>query len=131
MNNTANQKPIILLAEDSEDLALVIVNSIKKAGFHIIHVNNGVEALHVLEGDAEVAVFITDIMMPGIHGLDLIDIAKKKDILPPTLIVSAKRQEADILAGIELGALDYLTKPFSPAVLSAKIKALFSTNDVM
>lgn len=114
----------ILVVEDEKDILDMIVFTLTKEGFKARGVLSGEEVF------AEVArqlpdLILLDLMLPGIDGLEvcrrLRRDAKLGDIV--IIIVSAKTEEADIVAGLELGANDYITKPFSPKVLTARVRA--------
>lgn len=119
------QKPRLLLIEDEEDIAALIKLQADISGYKL-HVEvdglNGYSAVVREKPD----LVILDIMLPGQSGLDvcrkLKNNAETKDI--PVIMISAKSEEIDVVLGLELGADDYVTKPFSPKVLFSRIRAV-------
>ncbi len=114
---------MILIVEDELEIAELVRFHVEREGFVGRIVQSGRIALQVVESDPPDLILL-DLMLPDLDGLEVCRRLKYKnetrDI--PILIVSAKGDEADIVAGIELGADDYVTKPFSPKVLIARIK---------
>jgi len=118
-------KPTILIVEDEEDLREIIIYNLDREGYQTIGVETGEQGLEqaiVLKPD----LMILDLMLPGMNGIDVCKQLKqdKNTQTIPIIIVSAKGEEADIVSGLELGADDYLTKPFSPRILLARIRTV-------
>lgn len=112
----------ILIVDDEELIRNVIKEYSIYEGYTIFEAENGVEALEILEKQ-DIDIIILDIMMPKLDGFSTYkEIKKRKNI--PTIILSARSDEYDKLFGFELGVDDYLTKPFSPKELIARIKAI-------
>ena len=123
-------KNTVLIVEDEEDIRALLLYNLAKAGFSATAVESGEEALqHALADWPDL--IILDLMLPKMDGLsvcrELKSSDKTRDI--PIIIASAKGEEADIITGLEMGADDYLTKPFSPKVLIARIRALLRRTD--
>ena len=120
-----SQKKTILLIEDEEDIAALIKLQADIAGYKLYVETDGVNGLRAVERDRPDLV-ILDIMLPGQNGLDVCRKMKQnpelKDI--PVVIISAKNEELDIVLGLELGADDYVAKPFSPKILFSRVKAV-------
>lgn len=120
----------ILVVEDEKDILELITYNLTKNGFEVNGVTSGEQALKIARSDWPDLV-VLDLMLPGVEGLDVCRLmkgdAKTKNI--PIVIVTAKAEEADIVTGLELGADDYITKPFSPRVLVARIKAVLRRNE--
>ncbi len=117
-------KERILVVDDEEDILELVRYNLVKEGYHVIGALTGEDALK--KARAEVFdLIILDLMLPGIDGLDVAKKLKndKKTEHVPILMLTAKGEEADIVTGLELGADDYVTKPFSPRVLVARIRA--------
>lgn len=112
----------ILIAEDEQRLVDIIIEYLSKDGHKCIHAADGVDALAILKNNP-VDIVILDIMMPNIDGFSVCKITREMYSIP-IIILTAKSDESDKLKGYELGADDYMTKPFSPKVLSAKVRAL-------
>lgn len=115
----------ILIVEDEEALRELMSFNLTKAGYDVVEAENANDALIFLE-EITPDLVILDIMMPGLKGTQFLQIMKKspKYSYIPVIIVSARSSEADIVEGLELGADDYITKPFSMKVLIAKVKIL-------
>lgn len=114
--------PKVILAEDGQDHARILTAVLKKSGYEVLWFQNGTDTLdHLLKNEAP-DLLITDVMMPGMSGFELLARLKEESKLPPTIVLTAKQLEEDILRGLEAGALDYITKPFSPTVVLAKVK---------
>lgn len=112
----------ILLVDDEKNIRNLLAAYLKKEGYNILHSNNGKEALQILESTA-VQLVVLDIMMPVMDGFETLKhIRDKWDI--PVVMLSAKEEDEDKLLALGFGADNYETKPFSPKVLVAKIKAL-------
>lgn len=119
----ARQK--ILVVDDEPDILELIGYNLARHNFDMIGVASGEEAfLSVRKSLPDLVVL--DLMLPGIDGLDVCRRLKRdnRTVTVPVIILSAKGEEADVVIGLELGADDYLTKPFSPRVLMARIKAV-------
>lgn len=116
----------ILIVEDEADIANLVKFYLEKEGFLTNVAKSGSEALKLLKSEHPDLV-ILDLMLPEMDG---IEICKKVRSAPgttfiPILMLTAKAEESDIIVGLELGADDYVTKPFSPKALVARVKALF------
>lgn len=113
----------ILIIEDDLSIAELQKDYLEVAGFEVLICTDGREGLTVLEKAANAfCLLILDIMLPGLDGLEILrQIKADKDI--PVLLVSAKKEEIDKIKGLSLGADDYITKPFSPGELVARVKA--------
>ncbi len=118
-------KETILIVEDEKDIVKMLDYSLKKEGFKIISARNGEDALE-LTGSKHPSLILLDLMLPGIDGLEVCKTLKgeKETASIPIIMLTAKSQEADKIVGLELGADDYMTKPFSPKELIARIKAV-------
>jgi two-component system alkaline phosphatase synthesis response regulator PhoP len=118
-------KEPILVVDDEEDIRELIQYNLTKAGYSVVSASSGEEALTKAR-EAKPGAIILDIMLPGIDGLEVCRQLKGDAALKgvPIVIVSAKGEEADIVAGLELGADDYVSKPFSPGVLLARLKSV-------
>lgn len=120
-----SQKKRILLIEDEEDIAALIKLQAEISGYKLHVEVDGLNGLRAIEREKPDLV-ILDIMLPGQNGLDVCRKIKgnseTKNI--PVIILSAKGEELDVLLGLELGADDYIAKPFSPKILFSRIKAV-------
>ena len=116
----------ILIVEDERDIAQLVKLYLEKEGFHTNVAESGVEALKLIKSERP-DLLILDLMLPEIDG---IEVCKKIRTMPdtallPIIMLTAKAEESDTIIGLELGADDYVTKPFSPKALVARVKALF------
>jgi len=115
----------VLVVEDEEDIMEVIRFNLEKEGYEVHQALSGEKALQVIENNLPSLVLL-DLMLPGINGLDLCRIFKQNDRTKaiPVIMLTAKSEDADIVAGLEMGAEDYITKPFSPRVLLARVRTV-------
>lgn len=118
----------VLIIDDEKLIRDVIRNYCLNEGYFVLEAENGLEALNILPKN-HVDVIILDIMMPKMDGYTFFKEMKQKYSIP-TIVVSARNDEYDKLLGFELGIDDYLTKPFSPKELIARIKAITKRNSV-
>jgi two-component system OmpR family response regulator len=113
----------ILIVEDDTRTASFIMKGLKQAGFAAEHVPDGEDGLHrALTESYDAAVL--DIMLPKLDGLTLIDELRKRKVMIPVIILSAKRSVDDRIKGLQTGGDDYLVKPFAFSELLARIRAL-------
>jgi phosphate regulon transcriptional regulator PhoB len=115
----------ILVVDDEPDIASLVAYNLRKAGFAVSIAADGEEALAaVREGRFEL--ILLDLMLPGIHGMELCRILKNnpKTAQVPIIMLTASGEETDKIHGLETGADDYITKPFSPRELVARVKAV-------
>ncbi len=120
----------ILIIEDDPDIAQLIAMHVSEAGYQAIHADSGEQGLHEIE-TSSVDLLVLDLMLPGINGLEVCKKVRKQNERIPILMLTAKSTELDRVLGLELGADDYLTKPFSVVELMARIKALFRRVDAL
>jgi DNA-binding response OmpR family regulator len=112
----------ILLVEDEEDIATLVRTYLEKDGFRVIWAARGVEGLLALEQN-DIRLAILDLQLPDADGLDLCRAIRDRSRLP-IVILTARDEEIDRIVGLELGADDYVTKPFSPRELVARVHAV-------
>jgi len=120
----------ILVAEDQADIRDLIALNLRHAGYDVTPVADGRAALDS-QTDRSSDLLILDLMMPGLDGLEVCKALRAKGCAMPILMLTAKSTELDRVLGLELGADDYLTKPFSMAELLARVKALLRRADLM
>lgn len=120
----------ILIVDDEEDILELIRYNLEKEGYSITTATSGESAVR-LAGSASFDLIVLDLMLPGIDGLEVAKKLRKKNQTEniPIIMLTAKGEESDILTGLELGADDYVTKPFSPKVLAARIKSVLRRKD--
>jgi len=117
----------ILIVEDEADIQQLVSYNLIRAGFHVTCADTGEEALQALRGES-IDCILLDLMLPGLSGIEVCTEIKKGRAKEyshiPIIMLTAKGEEEDIVSGLECGADDYITKPFSPKVLLARIKAV-------
>jgi two-component system phosphate regulon response regulator PhoB len=124
------QKNQILLVEDEDLIRDMIVVALEEEGYAVHTANNGREAIDLLQNNDSTKVdfipdlIILDLMLPEVNGLDICRLLRYQGNIIPILIISAKGSETDRVLGLEVGADDYLTKPFSMRELIARTRAL-------
>jgi two-component system, OmpR family, alkaline phosphatase synthesis response regulator PhoP len=113
----------ILVVDDEEDIQELVKLCLQREGYEVLAVGTGDQALAVARS-RQPALIILDLLLPGLQGLDICKILKAdlKTRAIPIIILSAKSAESDIVTGLELGADDYITKPFSSKVLVARTR---------
>ena len=118
-------KPTILVVDDEEDIRELVELNLRREGYHVVMCETGEQALEQVSSQAPDAI-VLDLMLPGIDGLE---VCRRLKAEPKTrqiavVMLTAKGEEADIVTGLEIGADDYVTKPFSGKVLVARIRRL-------
>jgi len=117
-------KPVILIIEDDPEIRELLSHSFSRESWKLLQAKTGEEGLDILKTE-KVNCILLDIMLPGIDGLKVLkkirNIENCKNI--PIIMTTARSEEADIITGLELGADDYVVKPYSPKVLIARIRA--------
>ena len=120
----------ILVAEDQTDIRDLIALNLRQAGYAVTAVGDGQAAL-ASQNEHAADLLILDLMMPRLDGLEVCKALRAKGRNTPILMLTAKSTELDRVLGLELGADDYLTKPFSLAELLARVKALLRRSDLL
>ena len=115
--------PTILVVEDDANLVELLSMHLRDAGMRVEHAASGDEGLRKAQGDG-IATVILDLMLPGLDGLAVCRALRRAQNPVPILMLTARSEEMDTVLGLELGADDYMTKPFSPRELVARVKAL-------
>lgn len=112
----------VLVIEDDAHIWKIIEYKLKKEKHDLIWASDGLKALEILK-KIKPDLIISDIMIPYLDGLQILKEVKKNDELKtiPVIMLTSKAQEKDVIKGLELGAHDYLTKPFSPAELLLRV----------
>ena len=122
-----NQGGTVLLVEDEHSIGSMTRGYLERSGWRVVWVRSGEEALAEL-GRHQIRIVILDIRLPGIDGFDVARLVRTRSDVP-ILMLTARDEEPDRVAGLELGADDYLTKPFSPRELVARMKAVLRRTD--
>lgn len=113
----------VLVVEDDEKLAEMLSSFLKEEGFTVSMAHTG-EAALAQWAQKPVDLIVLDLMLPGAPGLEVLRELRRHETSPPVIILTARAEEADKLVGLELGADDYVTKPFSPRELAARIRTV-------
>ena len=118
-------KEKILIVEDEEDIRELVSYTLVKEGYRVEDVSSGEDALKKIK-EGVYDLIILDLMLPGIDGLEVCKLLKNNPQTAhiPIVMLTAKGEESDIVLGLEFGADDYITKPFSPRVLIARVRAV-------
>ena len=116
-------QPIILLVEDDPALALGLHDALSFEGYRVVHKCNGQDGLDAIHAESPNCV-ILDLMLPGLNGYQVCSQAREAGSTIPILMLTARGQEADKIRGLDVGADDYVTKPFSVGELLARVRAL-------
>ena len=114
----------ILIIEDHTDLANILSLNLLDLDYSVTHANDGLKGLNYLENESFDLV-VLDLMLPGMDGLEICRRIRNQNNYTPVLMLTSKSSEIDRVLGLEIGADDYVTKPFSVRELMARIKALF------
>lgn len=113
----------VLIVEDDAALARGIVSSLRLSGFAVDHEDNGADVLHLLREEAY-ALVVLDLGLPDQSGFDVLRSIRRSGLTTPVMVLTARSDVADRVLGLDLGADDYLAKPFDPAELEARVRAL-------
>ena len=114
----------VLVLEDESSIRGFIVINLRRAGYEVVEAETGEEALEKLQQNSDVRVALLDIMLPGIDGFEVCRRIRAGNSRIGIIMLTARSQEMDKVTGLMTGADDYVTKPFSPAELTARVDAL-------
>ena len=112
----------ILVVDDEESILELVAFNLTQAGYRVLTTKDGLEGL-ALARQEKPDLIVLDVMLPGLDGLEICRVLRKETAIP-ILMLTARKTESDKVIGLDLGADDYLTKPFSPRELVARIKAV-------
>jgi len=119
----------ILIIEDAPAIRMALEDDFKFEGYQVDSAATGPEGLEKAM-DLDLDMIILDLMLPGLNGLEICKELRRRDIGTPIIMLTAKSQQFDKVLGLELGADDYVTKPFSPFELHARVKALLRRAEI-
>lgn len=119
----------ILVVDDEHSIATLLKYNLEQAGYLVITAHDGEEAIHLAEIE-EPDFIVLDLMLPKLDGIEVCKILREKKMHVPILMLTAKDDELDKILGLELGADDYMTKPFSPREVIARVKAIFRRSNL-
>lgn len=114
----------VLVLEDEANIRGFIVINLRRAGYEVVEAESGEEALEKLKAQRDIRVALLDVMLPGIDGFEVCRRLRANDANIGIIMLTARSQEMDKVTGLMTGADDYVTKPFSPAELTARVDAL-------
>lgn len=116
----------IAVIEDDRDINELIAYNLEREGFSVMRSLDGGQGLFLIQKERPDLILL-DLMLPGMDGLEVCQALKQSDATKeiPIIMITAKSEESDVVVGLQMGADDYITKPFSPKVLIARIKAVF------
>ena len=114
----------VLVLEDESSIRSFIVINLRRAGYQVVEAETGEQALELLAQHSDVRVALLDIMLPGIDGFEVCRRIRAANPTIGIIMLTARSQEMDKVTGLMTGADDYVTKPFSPAELTARVDAL-------
>lgn len=120
----------ILLVEDEPNLLFNLDFNLKSEGYEVISASNGRSALDAYQTQGPFAVIILDVMLPEINGFELAKIIREKDRRTQILMLTARASESDVIEGLEQGADDYMTKPFSFKELMLRVKRMAARTEL-
>ena len=115
----------VLVLEDESNIRSFIVINLKRNGYEPVEADTGEDALEKLRDNPDIGVALLDVMLPGIDGFEVCRRIRASGAKTGIIMLTAKSQEMDKVTGLMTGADDYVTKPFSPAELTARVDALF------
>ena len=119
----AQAKDIVLIVDDDEAVVTMLRKVMKSNDIEADAAKNGMDALELL-GSRHYDLMLLDVNMQGMDGFEVVQAVRSQNIQIPIIIVSGRKEDYDTLYGLDIGADDYLTKPFNPVTLGAKVKAL-------
>jgi two-component system alkaline phosphatase synthesis response regulator PhoP len=113
----------VLVVEDEQSIITLLTYNLEQAGYHVLHAMDGETGKRMAMAESP-DIIILDLMLPKLDGIEVCKILRQNKIMTPILMLTAKDEEFDKVLGLELGADDYMTKPFSPREVVARVKAL-------
>jgi DNA-binding response OmpR family regulator len=120
--------PTVLLVDDDQSIRMVATINLEASGIRVVEAADGNAALRAI-GEEAFDLVLLDVMMPGMSGWD-VAAALRGEASPPIVFVSAKSSAADRIRGYELGAIEYVTKPFDPVTLSRRVLELIESAEL-
>ncbi|MCD8146671.1 MAG: response regulator transcription factor [Clostridiales bacterium] len=115
----------VLVLEDEDSIRSFVVLNLNRAGYDTVEASSGEEALEKLKQNPDIRLALLDVMLPGIDGFEVCRQIRASDSKVGIIMLTARTQEMDKVTGLMTGADDYVTKPFSPAELTARVDALY------
>jgi two-component system, OmpR family, alkaline phosphatase synthesis response regulator PhoP len=119
----AHMSKKVLVVDDEQSIVTLLTYNLEQAGFTVVTANDGEEAIEKVASE-QPAFIILDLMLPKLDGVEVCKQLRQQKVMTPILMLTAKDDEFDKVLGLELGADDYMTKPFSPREVVARVKAI-------
>ena len=119
----------ILVIDDESRMRKLVRDFLSKKGYDVLEASNGEEAMDIFYSDKEIGLLILDVMMPKMDGWEVCREVRKTSKVP-IIMLTAKADERDELLGFELGVDEYVTKPFSPKILVARVEAILRRSNM-
>ena len=116
-------KSKVLVVDDEQSIVTLLQYNLEQAGFEVVTAMDGADGKRLAESESP-DIIILDLMLPSIDGMDVCKKLRQQNIMTPILMLTAKDDELDKILGLELGADDYMVKPFSPREVIARVKAI-------
>ena len=113
----------LLVVDDEPSILTLLKFNLEQSGFEVLTAENGLDALEIASNE-DLTMIVLDLMLPGMDGMDVCKTLRQEKINTPILMLTAKDDEFDKILGLELGADDYMTKPFSTREVVARVKAI-------
>ena len=120
----------ILIADDDKEILDLLSIYMKNEGYECLLANNGLEAIHLIENHSDINLCLLDIMMPEKSGMEVLDYLRKKSLEYPVILISANQGQTDKISGLLAGADDYVTKPFQPLEVVARVKGMLRRQSI-
>ncbi|MDR1017224.1 MAG: response regulator transcription factor [Lachnospiraceae bacterium] len=118
------EKKTILVVDDESRMRKLVRDFLQRSDFTVVEAENGVEAMEVFYENKDIALIILDVMMPKMDGYEVLKEIREQDKSIPIIMLTAKAEERSELKGFDLGVDEYISKPFSPKILVARIEAI-------
>ena len=120
----------LLVVDDEPSILTLLKFNLEQSGFEVLTAENGNDALEIAVNE-DLTLIVLDLMLPGMDGMDVCKTLRQEKINTPILMLTAKDDEFDKILGLELGADDYMTKPFSPREVVARVKAILRRTNLV
>ncbi|CAM4310739.1 response regulator transcription factor [Jeotgalicoccus halotolerans] len=120
----------LLVVDDEPSILTLLKFNLEQSGFEVLTAENGNDALEIAVTE-DLTLIVLDLMLPGMDGMDVCKTLRQEKINTPILMLTAKDDEFDKILGLELGADDYMTKPFSPREVVARVKAILRRTNLV
>lgn len=120
----------ILIVDDDKEIVELLNIYLHNEGYDTVKAYNGEEAIEIFHNDPDIALIILDIMMPGIDGIQVVQRLRKDGVQVPIIMLTAKATDMNKIQGLIAGADDYVTKPFNPLEVMARVKAILRRNNM-